>query len=191
MHGHLSLPIPLFLPFRSAFISFIFLLSVPQALITPPSRLTSGWNWDWQSGLMVAGHLGLKREKKKGEMSNLSLCEWSYHFLGIDLCEWALELYNFRGAVRLDWTWKLKSNFTQNPWNSILAWTKPCGVTKTPLNSLIISQLVFDRFQRQNHSSLTNLPVPFSWQEYEVQHSRHSTWSFQKADLSQCHFNWV
>lgn len=151
-------PLPL-LSFPSFFIYFIFLLSVPQALTTPHSRLTAGWNWDWQSRVMVAGYQGLTvKEKVRESRWVICHCVNGVATLSIDLSEWALELYQFRGAVELDWFWKLESE--QNSWNSILAWTKP-------VNSLIISCLFLTTFR--DHCLTQNVPVPVLWGlEYEI-----------------------
>lgn len=108
----------------SSFISFIFLLSVPSALITPPSRLTAGWNWNWQSRVRVAGHQGLTvRERERESRWVICHCVNRVTTSSIDRSEQALEFYNCRGAVELDWAWKFVQ-LHPKPKNSIFTWTK-------------------------------------------------------------------
>lgn len=87
-------------------------------------------------------------------MSNLSLCEWSYFFKYWS--EWVgFGVPPFQRG-RTAWLGlKIGVRFQPKSPKFILGLNKACGVTKTLLNSLIISQLVFDHVQRQSHASIT------------------------------------
>lgn len=191
MHGHRSLPFPL-LSFPSSFISFIFLSLVPQALVTPPSRLTAGWNWDWQSRVMVAGHQGLTVKERERE-SRWVICHRvnGVTTLSIDLSEWALKLYYFSGAVELDWAWKLESDFTQS---SILAQTKPVVWVKNSTELFNNFSACFCPLSETKPSQIC--PCFTGASIWNISVDTVQLWcavmaeSSQKEGLKQCHFNW-
>lgn len=134
---------------------FIFFFSVPLALIIPPSRLTAGRNWDWQSRVVVAGHQGLKRKKKKRlrETADESfVIVWMELLLQVLIWVAGLWVAQFQTAQL---GLKIGVRFQPESLKFDLDLNKACGVTKTPLNSLIISRLVFDHAQGQSSHSLT------------------------------------
>lgn len=176
----------------SSFISFIFLPLVPQVLITPPSRLTAGGNWDWQSRVMVAGHQGRTvKERERKQMSNLSSGEWSYYFIvSIDLSEWALKLDHFRGAwLGLNFEVRKKKHNKFCP-----GLNKACGVSNTPLDTLIVCLLVPETklFQPHPKSACSCFIGAKMW---HVSEDPEQTWCVvvlgisREEDLNKCHFN--
>lgn len=189
--------------FSSSFISFIFLLLVPQALITSPSRLTAGWNWNWQIRVMVAEHweLTVREERRRKQMSHLSLCYWSSYFkCGSD---WVgFEVVLFQRGSRAWLGLQIGFGLQLKPPKFYLHLKKACGVPKTPLNFLIIffPPACF-HFHRQNHSSQTwNLSVTvflFFGHEYKILlWAQHCPWCVlttkgnPRAVLKQQHFIW-
>lgn len=188
------IPLPLLSP-SSSFISFIFLPLVPQVLITPPSRLTAGWNWDWQSRVMVAGRQGLTvKERERKQMSHLSSCEWSYYFIwSIDLSEWALKLDHFRGA----WLGLNIEVRKKNITNSVLAWTKPVVWAKLHwnCNSLFACSWTLSETKQFRPYPKSACSCFIGAKMWNISEDPEQTWCVvileitRYEDLNKCHFN--
>lgn len=130
-----------------------------------------------------SGASGTNSKRKRERESRWVICHRvnGVTTLSIDLSEWALKLYHFRGAVELDWAWKLESNFTPQK-NKSLSWLEQS--LRCEKNSIEF----FNHFSAYFWPSLANPKSAcscFIWGNNMKYQCRHGG-----EDLKQFHFNW-